>query len=529
MSCPICAAAGYDHAKLRKMCLESPFWVGRILCKFDRLDGQLHFALSNWYTKKLAEGRRRFLILTPRDHLKTTLFGISNIIWRIINNPEERVLYVMSTTENAEEKLSVVKDVLTDPHGALAHLFPEAFVGDPETLPKWRQEAIQLPRHGKYPDPTVKAVGVGSSLVGGHFTWHIFDDLIDEKRSQSAVEQEKVIEFVRRSGPLFVNRNKDVRLIIGTYWDGPFYKWLVEEAEFIKYYEQLIFGCYADDRYFSFMQDIGMPTTVEPGDPIWPAQFDHESLKEERIEAGEANFSRQWLNIPVADAMRRFHREDFRQYTPERSGWEGVMDSGDRVDFSSPEFYRSMTIDPSSGEGNDSSAITVCAFSKVTGRIFVLESWEANVLPHGLIDKIFYFQEKWRPHVVSPEESAFQVTFKHFLREEMKRRGIGFFIKPITHGGKSKAVRILDGLQPFIKRGMVYVKKENRNLVDQLCNLMVFQGKIVGASPNLADSFAYHVGYWVTRKDENEDLSVYGTSFVHALDNYPSYGIACST
>ena len=67
----------------------------------------------------------------------------------------------------------------------------------------------------------------------------------------------------------------------------------------------------------------------------------------------------------------------------------------------------------------------------------------------------------------------------------------------------------MDALQPFVANGQVHVlKKHNRTLVDEMCSMTVEKGKVIGRSPNLADSFAYHPIFWrsqeVLREDEEE-------------------------
>jgi hypothetical protein len=54
----------------------------------------------------------------------------------------------------------------------------------------------------------------------------------------------------------------------------------------------------------------------------------------------------------------------------------------------------------------------------------------------------------------------------------------------------------VDSLQPFVRNQQVYFTKGQRKLISELLNLQVVGGKVVGKSPNLADSLAYHVEYW---------------------------------
>jgi predicted phage terminase large subunit-like protein len=193
--------------------------------------------------------------------------------------------------------------------------------------------------------------------------------------------------------------------------------------------------------------------------------------------------------------------------------------------------YRSMTIDTATGEGRhtDESAITVCGHDRQTGLIFVLDAWAGRVLPFDLIERILAMAQEHDPHVVSPEDVSFQKTFKWALKKSMVERGIHFPIRPVKPGTKSKGSRIIDALQPFVRNQQVYFTKGQRKLTQELINLQVVGGKVVGRSPNLADSLAYHVEYWRGKPGEvieSEDID-YFDSFKGDVGR--AYGLECVT
>jgi hypothetical protein len=188
-----------------------------------------HKTLAEWFTTKLAEGSKRFLIMTPRDHLKTSMFGVSMMVWRAISEPEDRLLYVMASCTESEKTLDVAKDILAN-GDALAHFFPSRVLDYGNPLHKGTKEKVRLSRVGKYREATLEARGIDSRKTGGHFNWHIWDDLIDETMVKSVALQSDVISFVKQSDALFVEPAKDIEVIIGTMWAGPFYKWLMNNS-----------------------------------------------------------------------------------------------------------------------------------------------------------------------------------------------------------------------------------------------------------------------------------------------------------
>ena len=74
----------------------------------------------------------------------------------------------------------------------------------------------------------------------------------------------------------------------------------------------------------------------------------------------------------------------------------------------------------------------------------------------------------------------------------------------------------------------MFFTKGQQKLVRELLNLQVVNGKVVGKSPNLADSLAYHVEYWrgQARPEPEEDYE-YFDPFLGDIG--PDYGLQCVT
>ena len=190
-----------------------------------------------------------------------------------------------------------------------------------------------------------------------------------------------------------------------------------------------------------------------------------------------------------------------------------------------------MTIDPATGEGNntDESAITVTGYDRMTGKIFLLDAWDKRVLPFDLTNMIIQKARAWKPHVIAPEDVSFQKTYKHFLRQEMDRAGVHFPIRPVKPGNTGKGARILDSLQPFIANQQLYVMRNraHRKVIDEAINVQIVDGKVVGRSPNLLDSLAYHADFWrgqIFATDEDRD-----ERRMYKSEQEPAYGLSCVT
>jgi predicted phage terminase large subunit-like protein len=434
------------------------------------------------------------------------------MVWLQLRNPDDRILYVMAAASEARKTLGVTRRCFQNE--MVSHFFPDRVL-NPRIHPN-TQDYFTLPRENDYREHSVEVRGVDSTMTGGHFTVQILDDLIDEKMKYSEIVQDKVIDFFKEATSLFVDQKNDLRLVIGTVWEGEFYDWILDSGA-LDGYEKLIIGCRVDQRYRNFMAEIGQEVKQEDGEPIWPDQFDNETLEEiERIQ-GSVHFGRQWLNIRLMDEDVRFREEDFQKMSIDAEGKyvieiDNIQEStGQPKKIPISELYRSVVIDLGTGEHQktDDSAITVCGYDYHTGNIYVLDTWALKAQPHRVIEQIIIMARAWKPHVIGPEEVGYQSVLKRFLMPEMMKRGVVYPVRPVKPQQRNKITRI-DGLQPFVRNHQLFVQPSAKPLVREMCNLQVVRGKIIGKSPNLADSLAYHLDFWNMRdfqtdnKDEDE-------------------------
>lgn len=531
--CPICEAKGINHDEVVEKCLSSPYWVGTLLVGYDWFENDFHKLLADWFVHHVEKGSRKFIIMIPRDHLKTSMFGVCLLLWWALKNPEIRVLYRMANATNAEKTLEVVAD-LCENSPEIEHYFPSRALRkhDPNLNHKSNANLLRLSREGKFREATIEARGIFSSVTGGHFNVHVNDDLIDETMIDSEATQGKVTGAIKRSDAMFVKANEDYEIHIGTYWPGPHYKWLLGLKD---RYTSCILGCYVDDRYRDFLSSMGKTTTLKDGDPIWPEHFDKETLEDIAAKSGPFDFAHQWLNIPMSDEERRFEREDIRYYRLAADRPALIYDAyGESHQIPLANLYRTIAIDPATGEGQDTdeTAITVCGYDKKSGNIFVLDAWTKRALPFEVINKVLEFTAKWEPKKILPEDVSYQKTFKHYLRSAMSQAGLRAKIEPIPVGSKKKGTRIMDALQPFVANNQVWFQKAHKDFVDELVGIQVVGGKVVGKSPNFVDSLSFHARNWrVGGKPKPRPAEEDGINFVNPF-NEPmprSYGLACST
>ena len=100
--------------EMRVACKKSLYVFAQTVCGFHDFVKRLHKPMCEFiqYNESL-----RKMILVPRDHYKSSVVQ-AYILWRLVNNPEERILIVGDTGGTAEKKL--IKLLLDQP--AIARL-----------------------------------------------------------------------------------------------------------------------------------------------------------------------------------------------------------------------------------------------------------------------------------------------------------------------------------------------------------------------------------------------------------------------
>lgn len=538
MTCLACESRGLVHEDIVRKCLDSPAWVGRIFFNFDKLSSQFHNTLAEWFVKKIDAGKNRFLVLVPRDHLKTSLLSIATPTWMLLKNPNERILHTMATRREAQKTLSVIQKAFMSER--MRHFFPERFLDPHDPEMKATRDMMVVSRPVNWREGSIESIGLDSNITGGHFTTQIFDDLIDKTMRNSITQQENAIDFLQDATNMLVDMEKDVRIIIGTLWEGEFYEWLLYKSGLASTYETLILGCFVDNRYVTFLNDIGKKTSLSPGDPIWPEEFSVKTLEQVKLEQGPSKFSRQFLNIPVEDKYKRFRRDDFLIYKLSSDRQYAIIGEGeDQIKFNIGKMKKYMVIDPATGEGKktDETAISIVGVDG-SGFRFVLEDWGKQCLPHETIDQIFYFADRWGVQYVCPEDVSYQKVFKHFLREKMSERGSRFGIRPVKPGNVSKGTRI-EALEPYVRCGQVAITQgqldASNGFVKEAEDVVIVRGMVQGRSPNRLDALSYQTEFWGVPKSrtlkisaEDEDIKDWD-SLKERGEAHRAYGLACNT
>ncbi len=172
----------------RRLCKDSLFHTAKYLLGMHDVNWQTHgdmiTALEELEFRK--EGHANALIVMPRGSLKSSVSSTAFPIWRLLRDPNKRILIDSATYDLSTQLVSAISQYLESTE--VTSLF-----GRFRTYNDWSSKSITIAQRTKIlKESSVVASGVGSPKTGAHFDCIICDDLNNEKNSATPELMDKV-------------------------------------------------------------------------------------------------------------------------------------------------------------------------------------------------------------------------------------------------------------------------------------------------------------------------------------------------
>ena len=165
------------------------FSFARKVLGYTLLEEYPHLDWANELDKRYP----RSLRLEPRHTFKSTIITKSYPIWRLLENPNLRILLVNATAENAEAFLSEIVGHLLR-NRRLLELYHALYHTHPLDIRAAKTKSFVLhTRTRNFSEPSIGTVGALGNLVSAHYDLIIVDDLCnkDDRESHSIREKKK--------------------------------------------------------------------------------------------------------------------------------------------------------------------------------------------------------------------------------------------------------------------------------------------------------------------------------------------------
>ena len=180
---------------------------------FDLIEGREPRWLHPAMTYELGAANR-VLINVPPEHAKSTVITTNYVVYKIVTNPNARVIIVSKTQGMARKFLGAIKTRLSHPAYIKLQTAFGPNGGYKSDATQWSADMIYLGtgRDSGEKDPTVQALGFGSQIYGARADLIILDDVV---MNSNAHEWEKQIEWLQKEVITRLGRHGKL-LVVGT-------------------------------------------------------------------------------------------------------------------------------------------------------------------------------------------------------------------------------------------------------------------------------------------------------------------------
>lgn len=429
----------------------------------------------------LQEGHSRMQLQALRGIGKTFLTG-AFVVWRLLRDPNERVLIVSQTGTYAENIAIFIRRLI----GLLpltAHLVPRTDQRD-STL------AFEVNGCEVAVQPSVKATGITGQLQGNRATLLISDDVEGQQNSATQALREKLRAYTAEYEAILQTNDNAQIIVLGTPQSAEsIYNGFREDGYITRIFParypediSVYHGCLAEYIVNAIANDSSLI-----GKPI-DKRFTEEDLSIREARYGRSGFKLQFqLDTTLSDAERYpLKLRDLvvtpldREVAPERVVYGSTEANRIKelanIGFSGDGFFSPSSIDSSSmlpysgiymgidpsGKGADATAY--CVIAHLNGKLYMLEA--NSIKGHGYDDvalmKLATVAKDYNVNKIYIEsnfgDSMFTTIFKPVLHSIYN-----VSIEDVRHS-KQKELRIIDTLEPVMNQHRLIV---DRGLVER--------------------------------------------------------------
>jgi len=359
----------------------------------------------------------RVLINVPPEHAKSTTITINYAVYRIVTNPNIRIIIVSKTQGMARKFLGAIKTRLSHPAYMKLQTAFGPNGGFQKDATQWAADMFYLGtgRDSGEKDPTVQALGIGSQIYGARADLIIVDDAV---MGTNAHEWEKQMEWLQKEVITRLGRHGKL-IIVGTrVAPVDLYKMLRDPGQWS--------GGVSPFTYCAMPAVLEFDEKPEAWKTLWAETDRQENDKDDALANG---------NFPKWDGPSLFKRRS--QVSP--SVWAMVYQQEDVTEDSifapscvagsvngmrkrgplkagtpgHPKHlegaYTVMGLDPAMA---GATGAVICTYNKSDGKIYVLDCVNmTEPTPQKIQNLIEEWDEKYKPQELRIEINAHQKAY----------------------------------------------------------------------------------------------------------------------
>jgi predicted phage terminase large subunit-like protein len=352
---------------------------------------------QNWY--RLFRVKPYTLLLSPRDHGKTTTVSRFYVEWMSLYHPNHRTLLLSKSYKQSIKSMEVIiQDVLKNKR--IKSDFSEELQSYHKKENMLRFNVTKAQR-----DATVEAQGLLGSVTGSHFDLIVNDDLVDDENTRTPKGMEDTHDWFRGTvSPLLEPGGSMITIGTRKHYNDLYSQlianplWYVHRDEAIATYP----------KYKYVRDEKGNITDVlikGKSKVLWKQKWDIKKLLMKQAEIGSIFFNREYQNDPAGLQGKVLNRDWIQYY---KYGDIYYVKGENKGQLKVPmTIYQAWDLAIADSSGSD---YTVCVTAGVTPdhKIYVLDLYRQHLSFPKQIKNILRLQEEFKPVQIGIESNVFQ-------------------------------------------------------------------------------------------------------------------------
>ena len=411
---------------------------------------------------ELIENNSSVLLLAPRSHSKTWSLG-SYITWKIVNNPNIRVLIITINQDMANGMMRFVKRHLEE-NEKLIELF-----GPQKTNIMWSNEALIVRGSENRKEPTLKVIGITGGMIGGHHDIIVCDDITDKDNSKTEHRRKGLVfQFENDIMPMLESDKGYGKIIVtGTRWhQSDIYSYLsnipdykvrkyqaiISESDKLKEYVKSVSKLPDEEFKATIRSYIERLPEEERPVVLWEEKMPYEELVKRRRNYGNVSFMMQYQN-------------EFISGSDNPIKWDWIQSARDNYKLPEHPFEAYMGVDLASREGTgDYFTITVVVIKE--GLIYIVDGFRDRLSLFGQSEAIRELYKKWNVMRIGIE----QVGPQKIVVEDLQDRLAGYPIVPVKSSSVNDKLGRVQVLSQLFETGRVFLNPKLVEWIDELAS-----------------------------------------------------------
>ena len=469
---------------------------------FENKTPRFHIELLTFLNRP--SRRKAFAVF--RGGAKSTLLNKIHILNRVIYDNEP---FIMIASENAKKAKSFLRDIKRNFDRAIACGM------DMKRGEVWSDNHIEIICEGKL--STVVVLGAGEDPRGytsdnKRPTLLILDDVENRANMKTKEQREKIGDWILQDAIPALDPRGEV------IWVGTI---MHEDSELnialkSNEWDSLIFPILRDDGTSRWEDRFPLNSNDPSVESI-------ESIKNALYARGKHKaFFQEYMCKAQSDDKKLFQIDQFQYFShveySDHTYTKTFKDAlnEDRITIREPKYivmndgekiavddcFKYATMDLA-GTGLDRTAITVVLVDSKR-RVFLVDVVAGHFNPYEKTKAVMTVQLEWDILKFGIEKAGMQNEFFYTIDAAQREAGVKVNVEPLSHGGKSKNIRIAT-LHPLFMTNKIFFNRSHPLTVQVEAELSAFDEELEGVHDDLIDALAYIMHFIRGRKFNKGD------------------------